>query len=120
MSETTRSSVRKTYKLYIGGAFPRSESGRSYPVTAPGGEFIANAAQASRKDARDAVRAARAAQPGWAKATAYNRGQVLYRIAEMLESKRALADAILGSGESALTELTDRELTDLVSLRRPS
>jgi acyl-CoA reductase-like NAD-dependent aldehyde dehydrogenase len=88
MSETTRSSVRKTYKLYIGGAFPRSESGRSYTVTAPGGEFIANAAQASRKDARDAVRAARAAQPGWAKATAYNRGQVLYRIAEMLEERR--------------------------------
>jgi acyl-CoA reductase-like NAD-dependent aldehyde dehydrogenase len=84
----TRSSVRKTYKLYIGGAFPRSESGRSYAVTAPSGEFIANAAQASRKDARDAVRAARAAQPGWAKATAYNRGQILYRIAEMMEERR--------------------------------
>jgi acyl-CoA reductase-like NAD-dependent aldehyde dehydrogenase len=84
-----RSSVRKTYKLYIGGAFPRSESGRSYAVTASTGEFIANAAQASRKDARDAVRAARAAQPGWAKATAYNRGQILYRVAEMLEGRRA-------------------------------
>jgi len=83
-----RSSVRKTYKLYIGGAFPRSESGRSYAVTASTGEFIANAAQASRKDARDAVRAARSAQPGWAKATAYNRGQILYRIAEMLEERR--------------------------------
>jgi acyl-CoA reductase-like NAD-dependent aldehyde dehydrogenase len=83
-----RSSVRKTYKLYIGGAFPRSESGRSYAVTASTGEFIANAAQASRKDARDAVRSARAAQPGWAKATAYNRGQILYRIAEMLEERR--------------------------------
>jgi acyl-CoA reductase-like NAD-dependent aldehyde dehydrogenase len=83
-----RSSVRKTYKLDIGGAFPRSESGRSYAVTASTGEFIANAAQASRKDARDAVRAARAAQPGWAKATAYNRGQILYRIAEMLEERR--------------------------------
>jgi acyl-CoA reductase-like NAD-dependent aldehyde dehydrogenase len=83
-----RSSVRKTYKLYIGGAFPRSESGRSYPVAASTGEFIANAAQASRKDARDAVRAARAAQSGWAKATAYNRGQILYRIAEMLEERR--------------------------------
>ncbi|NUR26196.1 MAG: aldehyde dehydrogenase family protein, partial [Catenulispora sp.] len=87
-SEGTRSSVRKTYKLYIGGAFPRSESGRSYTVTAPGGEFIANAAQASRKDARDAVRAARSAQSGWAKATASTRGQVLYRIAEMLEERR--------------------------------
>ncbi|MBS2538741.1 aldehyde dehydrogenase family protein [Catenulispora sp. NF23] len=85
---TPRSSVRKTYKLYIGGAFPRSESGRSYVVTAPSGEFIANAAQASRKDARDAVRAARSAQAGWAKATAYNRGQILYRIAEMLEERR--------------------------------
>jgi acyl-CoA reductase-like NAD-dependent aldehyde dehydrogenase len=84
----TRAAVRKTYKLYIGGAFPRSESGRSYTVTTPSGEFVANAAQASRKDARDAVRAARAAQPGWAKATAYNRGQVLYRIAEMLEGRR--------------------------------
>ncbi|ACU69732.1 Aldehyde Dehydrogenase [Catenulispora acidiphila DSM 44928] len=83
-----RSSVRKTYKLYIGGAFPRSESGRSYAVAASTGEFIANAAQASRKDARDAVRAARAAQPGWSKATAYNRGQILYRIAEMLEERR--------------------------------
>ncbi|MEY9888141.1 acyl-CoA reductase-like NAD-dependent aldehyde dehydrogenase [Catenulispora sp. MAP5-51] len=84
----SRSSVRKTYKLYIGGAFPRSESGRSYAVAASTGEFIANAAQASRKDARDAVRVARAAQPGWAKATAYNRGQILYRIAEMLEERR--------------------------------
>jgi len=83
-----RSSVRKTYKLYIGGAFPRSESGRSYAVAASTGEFIANAAQASRKDARDAVRAARSAQSGWAKATAYNRGQILYRIAEMLEERR--------------------------------
>jgi acyl-CoA reductase-like NAD-dependent aldehyde dehydrogenase len=81
--------VRKTYKLYIGGAFPRSESGRSYPVTAPDRTFVANASLASRKDARDAVRAARAAQAGWAKATAYNRGQILYRIAEMVEGRRA-------------------------------
>jgi acyl-CoA reductase-like NAD-dependent aldehyde dehydrogenase len=84
-----RVGVRKTYKLYIGGAFPRSESGRSYEVSDVDGRFLANAAQASRKDARDAVVAARKAQPGWAKATAYNRGQVLYRVAEMLEGRRA-------------------------------
>ncbi len=80
--------VRKTYKLYLGGAFPRSESGRSYPVTTPAGEFLANAAAASRKDVRDAVQAARKAFPGWSAATAYNRGQVLYRVAEMLEGRR--------------------------------
>jgi acyl-CoA reductase-like NAD-dependent aldehyde dehydrogenase len=84
-----RLSVRKTYKLYIGGAFPRSESGRSFPVTTVDGQFLANAAQASRKDARDAVVAARKAVPAWAGATAYNRGQVLYRVAEMLEGRRA-------------------------------
>jgi len=81
--------VRKTYKLYIGGSFPRSESGRSYPVSSASGEFLANAAWASRKDVRDAVRAARAAFPGWSGATAYNRGQILYRIAEMLEGRRS-------------------------------
>ncbi|TRW45117.1 aldehyde dehydrogenase family protein [Georgenia yuyongxinii] len=84
----TRLAVPKTYKLYIGGKFPRSESGRSYEVRSTGGEFLANAAKASRKDARDAVRAARAAVSGWAGATAYNRGQVLYRIAELLEGRR--------------------------------
>lgn len=84
-----RLAVRKTYKLFIGGAFPRSESGRSYVVSAAHGHFLANAALASRKDARDAVVAARAAVKGWSKATAYNRGQVLYRIAEMLEGRQA-------------------------------
>jgi acyl-CoA reductase-like NAD-dependent aldehyde dehydrogenase len=82
-----RLAVRKTYKLFIGGAFPRSESGRSYPVTAPDGTILAHAALASRKDARDAVVAARKAFGGWAGATAYNRGQVLYRVAEMLEGR---------------------------------
>jgi acyl-CoA reductase-like NAD-dependent aldehyde dehydrogenase len=81
--------VRKTYKLYIGGSFPRSESGRSYPVTSAKGDFMANAAWASRKDVRDAVRAARAAVGGWSGATAYNRGQILYRVAEMLEGRRS-------------------------------
>jgi acyl-CoA reductase-like NAD-dependent aldehyde dehydrogenase len=84
----TRLSIPKTYKLAIGGAFPRSESGRTYEVVTPKGAFLANAALASRKDARDAVVAARGAQSGWAGATAYNRGQVLYRIAELLEGRR--------------------------------
>jgi acyl-CoA reductase-like NAD-dependent aldehyde dehydrogenase len=83
-----RLGIRKTYKLFIGGAFPRSESGRSYVVTDASGGFLANAALASRKDVRDAVLAARAAVSKWAGATAYNRGQILYRIAEMLEGRR--------------------------------
>ncbi len=83
-----RLTVPKTYKLAIGGAFPRSESGRTYQVLTPKGAFLANAAKASRKDARDAVVAARAAVKGWSGATAYNRGQVLYRIAELLEGRR--------------------------------
>jgi acyl-CoA reductase-like NAD-dependent aldehyde dehydrogenase len=84
-----RVAVRKTYKLYIGGAFPRSESGRSYLVTDHKCRFLANAAMGSRKDARDAVAAARKAFAGWSAATAYNRGQVLYRVAELLEGRRA-------------------------------
>ncbi|GAA4488797.1 aldehyde dehydrogenase family protein [Microbacterium panaciterrae] len=93
---SARLTVPKTYKLAIGGAFPRSESGRTYEVTTPKGAFLANASKASRKDARDAVRAARTAQAGWAKATAYNRGQVLYRVAEVLEGRRAqFADEIV-------------------------
>ncbi len=83
----SRLEVRKTYKLFIGGAFPRSESGRSYEIAAASGELLANASLASRKDARDAVVAARAAVSGWAGATAYNRGQVLYRVAELLEGR---------------------------------
>jgi acyl-CoA reductase-like NAD-dependent aldehyde dehydrogenase len=85
----SRLDVRKTYKLYIGGAFPRSESGRSYVVTDAKGGFLANASQASRKDARDAVAAARKAFGGWSAKTGYNRGQVLYRVAEVLEGRRA-------------------------------
>jgi len=88
-TEAGRIAVRKTYKLYVGGAFPRSESGRSYVVTDSGGGFLANAALASRKDARDAVVAARKAFSGWSGATAYNRGQVLYRVAEVLEGRRS-------------------------------
>jgi acyl-CoA reductase-like NAD-dependent aldehyde dehydrogenase len=90
----TRLPVKKTYKLYIGGAFPRSESGRTFEVQGQ------NVAQASRKDVRDAVKAARAAQPGWAGATAHNRGQVLYRLAEMMEARAAdLAAACSGRDE---------------------
>ena len=81
--------VRKTYKLYIDGEFPRSESGRSYPVHDRDGNLLAHAARASRKDLRDAVRAARGAFAGWAGKTASNRGQVLYRVAELMEGRRA-------------------------------
>jgi acyl-CoA reductase-like NAD-dependent aldehyde dehydrogenase len=95
----TRLDVRKTYKLYVGGKFPRSESGRSYPVTDAKGAFLANPAQASRKDARDAVVAARKAFGGWSGATAYNRGQVLYRVAEVLEGRRAQFVAEVGASE---------------------
>jgi len=83
-----RADVRKTHKLFVGGAFPRSESGRTYEVVDARGRFLANAAAASRKDARDAVVAAHGAFGGWAGASAHNRGQVIYRIAEMLESRR--------------------------------
>jgi acyl-CoA reductase-like NAD-dependent aldehyde dehydrogenase len=94
-----RLDVRKTYKLFIGGAFPRSESGRSYPVATPGGELLAYAARASRKDARDAVRAARGAFAGWSGATAYNRGQVLYRVAELMEGRAAQFAAEVAAAE---------------------
>ncbi|MER6149613.1 aldehyde dehydrogenase family protein [Streptomyces hirsutus] len=87
-TEQRRLSVFKTYKLYVGGKFPRSESGRVFEVTDSGGNWLANAPLSSRKDARDAVVAARKAFGGWAGATAYNRGQVLYRVAEMLEGRR--------------------------------
>ncbi len=83
-----RLEIKKTYKLFIGGKFPRTESGRSYEVVDSKGNHLANAAKASRKDVRDSVVAARAAQAGWASASAYNRGQILYRIAEMLEGRK--------------------------------
>ena len=94
-----RLAVRKTYKLFIGGAFPRSESGRVYPVLGRRGALLGNAAQASRKDARDAVTAARAAVGKWSGATAYNRGQVLYRVAEMLEGRAAQFTAEVAAAE---------------------
>jgi acyl-CoA reductase-like NAD-dependent aldehyde dehydrogenase len=88
VSPTARVDVRKTYKLYMGGQFPRSESGHSYVVDDARGKFVANAALASRKDARDAVQAARAAFGGWSGKTAYNRSQILYRVAEVMEDRR--------------------------------
>ncbi len=94
-----RIDVRKTYKLFIGGKFPRSESGRSYEVADSKGHFVANAAMGSRKDACDAVVAARKAFPGWAAATAYNRGQVLYRVAELLEGRRGQFVEEVAAGE---------------------
>jgi acyl-CoA reductase-like NAD-dependent aldehyde dehydrogenase len=115
-SSAGRIDVRKTYKLYIGGAFPRSESGRSYVVDDAKGKFLANASYASRKDARDAVQAARKAFGGWSARTAYNRGQVLYRVAEVLEGRRAqFVDDVQRSegaskraAEAAVDESVDR------------
>ncbi|SDQ79039.1 aldehyde dehydrogenase family protein [Thermostaphylospora chromogena] len=118
MGENGRLAVRKTYKLFIGGAFPRSESGRSYPVTSAKGEFLANAARASRKDARDAVVAARKAFPGWSGATPYNRGQILYRAAEMMEGRRSqfIAEIVAADGVSQRRagELVDAAVDRLV------
>ncbi|MFC5719028.1 aldehyde dehydrogenase family protein [Streptomyces gamaensis] len=100
MSESAaRLSVFKTYKLFVGGKFPRSESGRVYEVTDAKGEWLANAPLSSRKDARDAVVAARKAFAGWSGATAYNRGQVLYRVAEMLEGRREQFAAEVAAAE---------------------
>jgi acyl-CoA reductase-like NAD-dependent aldehyde dehydrogenase len=95
----TRVEVRKTWKLYIGGAFPRSESGRSYVVNAADGSPVANAVRASRKDLRDAVRAARGAFQPWADRTAMNRGQVLYRVAELMEGRREQFEAEVALAE---------------------
>ncbi|GAA2338780.1 aldehyde dehydrogenase family protein [Saccharopolyspora halophila] len=94
-----RLAVAKTYKLYIGGKFPRSESGRVFPVRGADGAFLANAAHASRKDVRDAVSAARKAFGGWSGATAHNRGQVLFRIAEVLEGRREQFAAEVSAAE---------------------
>ena len=106
-----RLDVRKTYKLYVGGAFPRSESGRSYVVTDAKGRFLANAAWASRKDCRDAVVAARGAVSGWSGATAYNRGQVLYRVAEVLEGRRAQFAAEVAAAEGLAARAADAAVT---------
>jgi acyl-CoA reductase-like NAD-dependent aldehyde dehydrogenase len=111
---TSRIPVRKTYKLYVGGEFPRSESGRSYVARTPDGTPLANAVRSSRKDLRDAVRLARGAQPGWAAKTAMNRGQVLYRVAELMEGRRGqFADEVAaaeGLPMARAEELVDRSI----------
>jgi acyl-CoA reductase-like NAD-dependent aldehyde dehydrogenase len=107
----SRIEVRKTYKLYIGGAFPRSESGRSYLVKGADGTPLANACRASRKDVRDAVRAARKAVPGWAAKTAMNRGQVLYRVAELMEGRRDQFVAEVAAAEG-LRDVRARDVVD--------
>jgi len=106
-----RLEVRKTYKLYIGGTFPRTESGRAYEIHGAKGDLLANACRGTRKDIRDAVRAARIAQPGWAARTGFNRSQILYRIAELMEGRRdqfvAEVMAAEGIGRQRATRLTD-------------
>jgi acyl-CoA reductase-like NAD-dependent aldehyde dehydrogenase len=110
-----RLGVRKTYKLYLGGAFPRSESGRSYPVhAAKTGELLANAAWASRKDVRDAVVAARGAVSKWSGATAYNRGQVLYRVAEMIEGRIQQFAAQIFEAEGISKTAAERAVADAI------
>jgi len=111
---SNRIDVKKTYKLFINGAFPRTESGRTYEVKSALGKFIANPCLASRKDLREAVVAARAGQVGWNKATAYNRGQVLYRIAEMLEGRRAqfVDEIIISTGVTKAK--AEKEVSDCV------
>jgi acyl-CoA reductase-like NAD-dependent aldehyde dehydrogenase len=98
-SAAARIEVRKTYKLYVGGEFPRSESGRSYLVAAADGTPLANAVRASRKDLRDAVRVARKGFPGWSDRTAMNRGQILYRVAELMEGRREQFEAEVAQAE---------------------
>jgi acyl-CoA reductase-like NAD-dependent aldehyde dehydrogenase len=104
--------VRKTYKLYIDGKFPRSESGRSYPVFDKRGDLVANAVLGSRKDLRDAVKAARAAQPGWAGRAAYNRAQILYRVAEIMQGRSEQFVDELAAGGSADAEAEVRAAID--------
>jgi len=111
---SNRIDVKKTYKLFINGAFPRTESGRTYEIKSAKGVFIANPCLASRKDLKDAVVAARAAQSGWNKASAYNKGQILYRIAEMLEGRRGqfVEEIVLVTG--ATKSKAEKEVTDSV------
>lgn len=106
----TRVTVPKTYKLYLGGGFPRSESGRTYPVADAKGAFMANAAQSSRKDLRDAVSAARKGFGSWASATPYNRGQVIYRIAEMVEGRARDFAGLLRTGHGMSAARADEEV----------
>ncbi len=111
---TSRVDVRKTYKLFIGGDFPRSESGHSYVVNDSKGEFVANAALASRKDARDAVVAARKAFGGWSSRTAYNRAQILYRVAEVMEDRRPQFVAAVRQSEGLSPARADKVVDEAI------
>jgi aldehyde dehydrogenase (NAD+) len=113
----TRLPVTKTPKPYVGGAFIRSESGRTFPVHDARGEFFAHVPQCSRKDLRNAVEAAAKAGPGWARRTAYNRGQILYRLGEMLEARRGEMIEMLarfGTARAAATREVDAATDRLV------
>lgn len=112
----THIAIPKTYKLYIGGKFVRSESGYSFEVTSAKGDFIANVAKASRKDARDAVVSARAAQSGWAGATAYNRGQVLYRVAEVMEGRRSQFVEEIRHGDGVSAAQAEKQVNEAIDL----
>jgi len=111
-----RVDVMKTYKLFIGGAFPRSESGRSYELKDKKGNFIANPALASRKDLRDAVVAAKSAFSGWSHATAFNRGQILYRMAEMLEGRTEQFVAEIKALEGVSDSVARKQVQDAIDL----
>ena len=111
-----RIDVMKTYKLFIGGAFPRSESGRSYELKDKKGNFLANPALASRKDLRDAVVAAKGAFPGWSHATAFNRGQILYRMAEMLEGRTEQFVAEIKALEGVTDSVARKQVQDAIDL----
>jgi acyl-CoA reductase-like NAD-dependent aldehyde dehydrogenase len=102
--------VRKTYKLYVGGEFIRTESGRYDPIASPKNKLLANISRGSRKDLRDAVRAARVAQPGWASKTAYLKGQILYRMAEMLEGRAASFEGLLRDSRGITPAQAKREV----------
>jgi acyl-CoA reductase-like NAD-dependent aldehyde dehydrogenase len=114
MAASSRIDVRKTYKLYIGGAFPRSESGHSYEVHDSKGRFVANAAKASRKDVRDAVVAARKAFPGWSGRTAYNRAQIVYRIAEVMEDRRPQFVQAVQQSEGGTAAAAGRQVDEAI------
>jgi acyl-CoA reductase-like NAD-dependent aldehyde dehydrogenase len=116
VNETSRIDVLKTYKLYIGGAFPRSESGRVYAVNDSKGNHLANPCLASRKDLRDAVVAARGAFSGWSSATAYNRGQILYRMAEILEGRTAQLVAEISALEGVTTRAATLQVQESIDL----
>jgi acyl-CoA reductase-like NAD-dependent aldehyde dehydrogenase len=111
---TARLGIKKTYKLFIGGKFPRSESGRYLPAKSEKGEHLDNFSHASRKDARDAVTAARGAFEGWAKATAYNRGQILYRAAEMLQNRAGELTNEIARSTSVSAAKAKREVTTAI------